>query len=79
MQRWETIFQATKEQYQKDEEAQKNIEKYKLHIIIGNENKHKRKWMRKQGEERSIIDYIVTIHECMETIKRWTIRCINQN
>ena len=35
--------------------------------------------MRKQGEERSIIDYIVTSHECMETIKRWTIRYINQN
>ena len=45
------------------------IDKYNLNVINANENKCKGKWTREQGEGRSIIDYVVTSQEYMETIK----------
>ena len=44
------------------------IEKYNLNIINANEHKCKGKWTREQGEERSIIDYVITSQEYMDTI-----------
>ena len=37
--------------------------------ISADENKYKGKWTGEQGEERSIIYYVVTRQEYMETIK----------
>ena len=51
-------------------QLQRIIEKYNLNIINANEIKCKEKWTRKQGEERSIIDYIIASQEYMENIKR---------
>ena len=45
------------------------IEKYNLNIINANEDKCKGKWTREQGEERSMIDYVITSQEYMDTIK----------
>ena len=45
------------------------IEKYNLNIINANEHKCKGKWTREQGEERSVIDYVITSQEYMDTIK----------
>ena len=45
------------------------IERYNLKIINANENKCKGKWTREQGEERLIIDYVITCQIYMETIK----------
>ena len=43
--------------------------------INENENKCKGKWTREQGEEKSIIDYVITSQEYMETMEidgdRW--------
>ena len=45
------------------------IEKIHLNIINANENKCQGKWTREQGEERSIIDYVITSQEYIEVIK----------
>ena len=45
------------------------IKEYNLNIINADVNKCKGKWTREQGEERSIIDYVATSQEYMETIK----------
>ena len=37
-------------------------------MINANENKSKGKWTREQREERSIIDYVITCQEYIETI-----------
>ena len=38
-----------------------------------NKDKHKEKWTREQGEERSIKDYVITIKEYVETVKNMEI------
>ena len=48
------------------------VEKYNLNINV-NENKYERKWTREQEEKRSIIDYVITSQEYMETIKTMVI------
>ena len=50
-------------------QLKKIIEKYNLNIINANEHKRREKWTREQGEERSIINYVVTSQEYMDTIK----------
>ena len=45
------------------------IEKYNLKIIDANEDKCKGKWTREQGGETSIIDYVITSQEYMNTFK----------
>ena len=37
--------------------------------INENENKCKGKWTREQGEEKSIIDYVITSQEYMESME----------
>ena len=44
------------------------ILKHNLDTINANENKSKGKWTREQREERSIIDYVITCQEYIETI-----------
>ena len=59
-----------KEAVSKEERQLKRIiEKYNLNIINANEHKCKRKWTREQGVKRSIIDYVITSQEHMDTIK----------
>ena len=48
------------------------VEKYNLNINV-NESKYERKWTREQEEKRSIIDYVITSQEYMETIKTMVI------
>ena len=50
-------------------QLKKIIEKYNLNIINANENKCKGKWTREGGEGRSVIDYVITRQEYMDTIK----------
>ena len=50
-------------------QLKKIIEKYNLNIINANEHKCREKGTREQGEERSIINYVVTSQEYMDTIK----------
>ena len=45
------------------------FEKYYLNLISANESKCKSKWTRGQGEDKSIIDCVVTSQEYMEIIK----------
>ena len=45
------------------------FEKYYLNLISANESKCKSKWTREQGEDKSIIDCVVTSQEYMEIIK----------
>ena len=47
----------------------KRIGKYNLSIINAYEKKCKGTWTRKQGDERSIIDWVITSQEYMENIK----------
>ena len=59
-----------KEKVSKGEiQLKKIIEKYNLNIINANENKCKGKWTREGGEGRSVIDYVITRQEYMDTIK----------